>query len=35
MFNNIVNLTKILSKDLLSKFDFINLDKYKADIYNV
>ncbi len=34
MINNIVNLTKILSKDLLSKFDFINLDNKKINKKN-
>ncbi len=31
MIKNIVNLTKILSKDLLSKLEFINIDNKKAN----
>ena len=34
MIKNIVNLTKILSKDLLSKFDFINFDNKKINKKN-
>lgn len=35
MFKNIVNLTKILSKDLLSKLEFINIDNKRINKKNM